>query len=696
MAARASTTNSSSGGKTSVTLSSSLVNALTTLGVQASGFGETQILNGVASFPITGGEAQLSNNGVDILHNGGLTLKRGNTTVNLTDFEISNLNSGTTLTGLVTVNGTLAGRVSLFSLQPGSVNATSQSGVTTLNLNNVSTTLTSQAATALNVAFGVSAFQSGLNIGTAQVNAPVNAASGSIIGITPPSIQTEPSGVTTVAFSSGLVSALNTLGVQITGFDGTQIRNGVADFEITGGAADLKNTQVEIAHGGGLSFRTSSTGVTLSDFAISNLNNSPVLTGLVRVNGNLVTRAPLFDLQLNGVTTPATGRTNLTNLNLQNVGVTLRSEAATVLNQAFNVSAFQSGFNIGTAQVNAFVNTATGDVEGTNPLRVINATGRNQLIFAGADSATINATNSLGGNRIYGGASDDVVLLGANDRVFGGAGNDRFYTGTGGGNQITGGAGADQFWIVNNGQIPASANRITDFRRGTDVIGLEGLVTRFSQLQFRQNGDNTVILANGRRLAVLENFRARLSASDFAIVGLGQSGEPDNLTNVVAKSAPTFTRNDRNTIEVTGRNQQITGTNRNDLIDASQDRGGNRIFAERLNDTIVVGQNDRAFGDRGNDRFFVQSGGNNRLTGGLGVNQFWIANGQYPDSVNFITDFRSGRDVIGISGLGVSSFSQVGLTQQGSSTLISVNGNDLAILRNISPNQLSASNFAFA
>ncbi|NJK74931.1 MAG: hypothetical protein HC942_13810 [Microcoleus sp. SU_5_6] len=370
----------SSIGKTSVTLSSDLVNALGALNVQAEGFGGTKINSGIAAFGITGGAADLDTSKVEIVHSGGLTLKAGNTTVNLSDFVISNLgDSRSILTGLVTVNGDLVTRAPLFDLQGGELDTSTSEDLTNLDLKNVAVKLKDEAASVLNQAFGVTAFTAGFNIGTANVDAFVNPANGDIVesageqlkvGSAPdsssdmlansPSDRTSGStrditeaGETSVALSTDLVNALSALNLQAEGFGSTEISNGVADFLITGGAADLDTTKVEIIHGGGLTLKSANTAVDLTDFAISNLGDRSILTGLVTVNGDLVSRAPLFDLQLGSVTTSTQG--SLTNLDLENVGVRLRSEAATTLNQAFGINAFTPGFNIGTASVDAFI-----------------------------------------------------------------------------------------------------------------------------------------------------------------------------------------------------------------------------------------------------------------------------------------------------------------------------------------------------
>ncbi|NJR65651.1 MAG: hypothetical protein HC772_10520 [Leptolyngbyaceae cyanobacterium CRU_2_3] len=354
-------------GQTSVALSQDLVNALGALNVQAQGFGSTKIRNGVANFLVTGGAVDLDTTKVEVLHSGGLTFKSGSTEVSLTDFAITNLGSGTVLTGLVTVNGNLVTRAPLFDLQIGTVGTSRRRGRANLDINNVKVTLTDGAAGVLNQAFGVSAFTPGFNIGTAQVDAFFSRSTGNLSEQRLPVLNAKnnaslfpeatqdvlPQGKTSVDFSDGFVDALGSLKVRASGFGSTKIKNGVADFLITGGATDLDTTKVEILHAGGLTLKAGQTKVNLTDFSISNLGDQTVLTGAVTVNNNLVGRVSLFDLEIGSVATSAARKR--TNLDLKDVNVSLTSGAADTLNQVFGVSAFTAGFNIGTAQVDAFV-----------------------------------------------------------------------------------------------------------------------------------------------------------------------------------------------------------------------------------------------------------------------------------------------------------------------------------------------------
>jgi hypothetical protein len=159
------------GGYTLVEPSSTFTGALTTLQVQLSKVVPGAVYQ-VLYFPITAGRLDASNAKVEIGHAGGLTLTRGATTVNLTDFVIDTTGTTPRLTGLVTANGSIVGRIPLF-------NITLPSGLRTpltlpaapniAVIEGSQLALTSDAATALNGAFGVTAFTVGLNIGVASI-----------------------------------------------------------------------------------------------------------------------------------------------------------------------------------------------------------------------------------------------------------------------------------------------------------------------------------------------------------------------------------------------------------------------------------------------------------------------------------------------------------------------------------------------
>ncbi|NEO76481.1 hypothetical protein [Moorena sp. SIO4G3] len=98
------------------------------------------------------------------------------------------------------------------------------------------------------------------------------------------------------------------------------------------------------------------------------------------------------------------------------------------------------------------------------------------------------------------------------ERVFGAEGADRFFVTSGGNNTMTGGAGADQFWIA-SAEIPDSANIITDFFSGEDVIGIAGLGIGFDDITITDGDLGAVISANGSDLAIVTHLSADVVAN---------------------------------------------------------------------------------------------------------------------------------------------------------------------------------------
>ena len=147
---------------------------------------------------------------------------------------------------------------------------------------------------------------------------------------------------------------------------------------------------------------------------------------------------------------------------------------------------------------------------------------------------------------------------------------------------------------------------------------------------------------------------------------------------------PVFGTLDGETIEV-GSDEIVFGGAGDDLIDSSAGGGGNRLYGQSGDDRFILGNGDRAF---------AGIGGDSVITGGAGMDQFWIANAEIPESANTITDFELGIDVLGIGGLGIG-FEDLTLTQNGADTSIGLGEDELAKLLGVNAGSLSADNFAF-
>ena len=143
---------------------------------------------------------------------------------------------------------------------------------------------------------------------------------------------------------------------------------------------------------------------------------------------------------------------------------------------------------------------------------------------------------------------------------------------------------------------------------------------------------------------------------------------------------------------------RLFGEAGDDLLDASAGNGHNRLDGGEGNDILIAGSENQLVGGEGEDTLIITSGGGNVLSGGSGADQFWIVNGSLPDTVsdprqltdfglppladtqNAITDFELGVDKIYIRGISdISSFDDLKLLPafgdiQSSSILAKVDG----------------------
>ena len=298
--------------------------------------------------------------------------------------------------------------------------------------------------------------------------------------------------------------------------------------------------------------------------------------------------------------------------------------------------------------------------------------GDNQVVFGLEGDDVIDFRNDNGVNRAFGGDGNDTFFLGSGDRIFGVDGDDTFIVGTGGGNVITGNRGDDQY-IIANGVIPESANTITDFVTGDDLLVIQNLGASFADLSFRDSADGAIIALNGEDLVVLTNRNANFIGNADNFVFVDPTSDLPEFTQVFANDGD-------NNILATGSNEVFFGLGGDDVLDFRSDTGANRAFGGDGNDTFLLGSGDRVFGVDGNDRFFLGSGGGNVITGNRGADQY-IIDGVIPESSNTITDFVVGDDLLVIQGVGAS-FGDLSFRDSDDGAIVALNGNDLAVLTN--------------
>jgi glycerophosphoryl diester phosphodiesterase len=152
---------------------------------------------------------------------------------------------------------------------------------------------------------------------------------------------------------------------------------------------------------------------------------------------------------------------------------------------------------------------------------------------------------------------------------------------------------------------------------------------------------------------------------------------------------------DDNLQVVEGSGQFLFGGSGKDTLRSSGNN--NRLYGGSGDDTLYANINDYLSGGDGDDVLFAGAGGGNRLTGGIGIDKFYIANATLPTAKNIVTDFTLGTDAIVIGGISTATqFTNLTLSQVGGDTLIKVGNTELASLLGITSSTLTANNFTFA
>lgn len=152
------------------------------------------------------------------------------------------------------------------------------------------------------------------------------------------------------------------------------------------------------------------------------------------------------------------------------------------------------------------------------------------------------------------------------------------------------------------------------------------------------------------------------------------------------------------TIEAQGNDLVFAGEG-NDTVEVAEGSNNNRIYGAEGNDVLYGGMDDILLGGADNDELYAVGSGNTTLVGGAGVDQFWIVNGELPETPNTVVDLEPGVDVIGIEGISEItsvedlSLTEITLPQGDTSTLISAAGQQLAVLFDVSPSDIDDSSF---
>ncbi len=341
------------------------------------------------------------------------------------------------------------------------------------------------------------------------------------------------------------------------------------------------------------------------------------------------------------------------------------------------------------------------------------------------NALAINTTFDPRNPTLYGTAdADNLVGISESDRINGLKGDDTI-TGLLGNDLLTGGGDNDTF-VVNRGD---GIDTVTDFGGiGTgskpsptaiaevDTIKFQGEGLTARNMLLTQNGsdlevafediDNTKVILENFNLENLDNLQKSTSASvnlgNILFDGQQQIQDSFDAFNADQQSNQVFNRNSviflndlDNDIEGFDSSKDvINGQDGDDTLDGLS--GNDLLRGNTGNDILLGGRgNDLLNGGNGNDTLQGEAG-QDTLIGGSGSDLFVLTSGQGTDTIN---DFKfSQQDQIEL-GEGIT-FGQLSIDQGTGSnkkdTLLSIFGQDLAILTGIQASSLDSSAFSYS
>jgi Ca2+-binding RTX toxin-like protein len=235
------------------------------------------------------------------------------------------------------------------------------------------------------------------------------------------------------------------------------------------------------------------------------------------------------------------------------------------------------------------------------------------------------------------------------------------------------GPGANDFFSLDGNYDPAGFSVVTDHNGGTDIVWDHGApAIDTDQVSVVQNSDGTTTI-DGLQLS---DSDPAASAGTFAVTATSGASESIHMGNI------------NNALET------VTAPSTGDIAVTVTDSFGatdtvNFVFSEAASGPNVALQ-----GTAGRDVIFA-TGYSDVLTGGGGSDQFVFAPTSGPAAAQHtITDFAAGLDKIDLRQFGnIAALSDLTEVQQGSDTLITLDGHDSLLLKNVAVASLSANDF---
>jgi hypothetical protein len=156
-------------------------------------------------------------------------------------------------------------------------------------------------------------------------------------------------GVTTLRFAQSFESTVATSGLTLGAVGESSVLQGLFLFPVAEGAIDIDSGRGEILHGGGFHLVAQNLDVTFLNLIMDTTGATPFVTGVLVVNNAMTLRIPIFDAQLPPLTLPLDIRRGT--VDIPSTSITLRPEAAEILNQIITPTTFTSGQPVGTSEM---------------------------------------------------------------------------------------------------------------------------------------------------------------------------------------------------------------------------------------------------------------------------------------------------------------------------------------------------------
>ena len=235
------------------------------------------------------------------------------------------------------------------------------------------------------------------------------------------------------------------------------------------------------------------------------------------------------------------------------------------------------------------------------------------------------------------------------------------------------GPGANDFFALDGNYDPAGFSVVTDNNGGTDIVWNHAApVIDTDQVSVLENGDGTATIAGLQ----LSDSDPAASAGTFAVTATSGTYESIHMGNI-------NTALETVTAPAAG-NIAVTVTDSFGATDTV-----NFVFNE-----TGTGPSAALQGTADKDVMFA-TGHSDMLTGGGSQDQFVFAPTAGPmDVQHTITDFTAGLDKIDLRQFGnITAPTDLTEVQQGSDTLITLDGHDSLLLKNVAAANLSANDF---